>query len=120
MYAPYSWEPRERLRERDLDRIPVDGLDLLHHLEHGLVAVAFDREEPLVGVLHVVGRQLAPIDRRLVVPAHALAQLEDVGRVVRLGPGFGQVRLDRERAGLGAGCGGPDDLGDANQGPPPP
>ena len=90
-------EPGVRLLERELDRVLVDRLDLVDVLEHRLVGVAGDGEEPLVGVLDVVGRQLAAVDRRLVVPAHALLQLEDVGRVVRLGPRLGEVGLDRVR-----------------------
>ena len=88
-------EPGVRLLERELDRVLVDGLDPVDVLEHRLVGVARDREEPLVGVLDVVGGQLAPVHRRLGVPAHALLELEDVGRVVRLGPRLGEVGLDR-------------------------
>ncbi len=88
-------EPGVRLLERELDRVLVDGVDPVDVLEHRLVGVARDREETLVGVLDVGGGQLAPVHRRLGVPAHALPELEDVGRVVLLGPRLGEVGLDR-------------------------
>src|SRR2546426_1023062 len=86
-------EPGVRFLERELDRVLVEGVDLVDVLEHRLVGVAGDREEPLVGVLDVIGRQLASVHWRLRVPVHALLQLEDVGRVVRLGPGLRKVEL---------------------------
>ena len=73
----------------------VEDVDLLDGLQHWPVGVALEREEPLVSVFDVVGGQLAPVDRGLRVPADALLQLEDVGRVVRLGPGLGEVGLER-------------------------
>jgi hypothetical protein len=69
----------------------VEGLDLVHHLEHGLVAVALDGEKALVGVLDVLGGQLPAVDRRLVVPANSLPEREDVGGLGGLGPRFGQI-----------------------------
>src|SRR5437870_558665 len=54
----------------------------------------------MVDAVHdVVGRQLAPVHRRLVVPAHTLPELEDIRRLVGLAPRLGQVALARERAG---------------------
>src|SRR2546430_2459048 len=57
------------------------------------------RQKAIVGELHVIGHQLAAIERRFVVPFNAVAQMEDIGRVVWLLPAFGQVRLDGEGAG---------------------
>src|SRR6267142_4853618 len=81
--------------ERELDRVAIERLDLVHVLERRPIAVALDAEESLVGVLHVVSRQLTSIDRRLRMPAHAAPQLEDVGRVASARPRLGDVCLDR-------------------------
>jgi len=54
----------------------VEDVDLVDRLQHGLVAVAGDRDKSLVGVLDVVGRQLAPVDGGLGVPADALLSLK--------------------------------------------
>ena len=66
-----------------------------------------DRPEALHAVDDILRRQLAPVDRRLVVPADTFAQLEDVGGLIRLGPGLGQVTFEREgaRHDAGARCG---------------
>jgi hypothetical protein len=90
-------EPGVGLLEGELDGVLVERLDLVDVLERRLVGVAGDGEEALVGVLDVVGRQLPAVHRGLVVPAHALAQLEDVRGVVGLGPRLGEVALDRVR-----------------------
>ena len=64
------------------------------------VGIALLGHEALERVLHVVRRELAAVHGRLGVPAHALAQLEDVGRLVRLRPRLGEVALEGEGAGL--------------------
>jgi hypothetical protein len=46
----------------------------------------------------VVHGDLAAVYRRLRVPASALAQLEDVRRLVRLRPRLGQIALERKHA----------------------
>jgi hypothetical protein len=55
---------------------------------------------PVDGVDDVVSGQLATVHGRLRVPADAAPELEDVRRLVRLGPRLGEVPLQRERAGL--------------------
>ena len=60
--------------------------------------VAGDRHEAHDAVAHVVGRQLAPVDRRLRLPADPSLELEDARRVVRLRPRLGEIALDRKAA----------------------
>ena len=92
-------EPAERLVEHEANGVLVGRVDLLDGAEHRTVRIALDRQEAFVRVFHVLRRQLAPVHRRLVVPANALPELEDVGPIVGLRPRFGQVRLDRQGAG---------------------
>jgi len=98
-------EPDVELLQGEAHGVLVERLHPVERGEHVGVGVALDRAEPLHRVHHVVGGQLAAVDRRLVLPAHAAAELEDVGGLVRLGPGFGQVALDREGAGGYRGAG---------------
>src|SRR5439155_663000 len=91
-------EPGERLLEREADRVPVEHLDLLDRVEEAPGGVSGDREEALVAVLHVVGRQLAPADRRRRVPPDPAPEPEDVGRVAGLAPRLGEVGPERRRA----------------------
>ena len=91
-------EPGERLLERELHRVAIDGLDALDRAQHVGARIAGDGEEALDAVLDVVRRELAPVHRRLVVPAHAAAQLEDVRGLGRLRPRLREIGLDRERA----------------------
>jgi hypothetical protein len=93
-------EPAVRLLQDEPDRVLVEDLDPVHRLERRTVGVALDRQEPVIGVLDVVGGQLASVHRRLRMPADPLPQLEDVGRLVRLRPRLGQVRFDRVGHGL--------------------
>src|SRR6266545_6789314 len=58
--------------------------------------VAFLREEAVIRELDVFGDQLAPVDGRLVMPPDPSAQVEDVGRLIRLVPSPGQLWLDGE------------------------
>ena len=92
-------EPGERLPERELHGVLVGGLDLVDRPQHVGVGVALHRQEVVHAEHDVVGRQFAAVHRRLVVPAHAAAQLEHVGGVVGLRPRLGEVPLDREGAG---------------------
>ncbi len=91
-------EPRERLLQGEADGVPVDGLHLGDGAVHRDVGAALVAEDALEGVAHVVGRELATVDGRLGVEAHALAELEDVGRVAGLLPRLGQVTFELERA----------------------
>ncbi len=95
-------EPDIGLLERELDRVLVLRLDLVEGRQHVGIGVARDRLEALHAVDDVIRRELAPIHWRLVLPAHALAKLEDVRGLVGLGPGFGEVAFDRERSRLDA------------------
>ena len=56
------------------------------------------RQEAVVGEFDILSHQLAPVDGRLVVPCDALAQVEDIGGIVRRFPAFGQIGLDDEGA----------------------
>ena len=91
-------EPGERLLEREADRVPIEHLDLLQRVEEAPGGVPRDREEALVAVLHVVGRQLAPVHRRPRVPPDPAPEPEDVGRVAGLAPRLREVGLERRRA----------------------
>jgi hypothetical protein len=88
-------EGRVRLLERDAHRIAIDDVDGLHGLE--AVAEARLRHESLERVLDVVGRDLAAVDRRLVVEEHTLSKSERVDlAVLRDRPLLGQVGKNRE------------------------
>ena len=59
---------------------------------HGLLAgKPADAEQALVVCGHIVGGQLAPGYRRLVVEGDVVADLEDVGQRIRVIPALGQV-----------------------------
>ncbi len=88
-------EPRVRLAQGELHGVLVGGLHPVHHPEHRAVGIALDGEEPLVGVLHVLRGELAAVDRRLVVPPHALPELEDVEGVALALPRLREVGLHR-------------------------
>src|SRR2546425_203980 len=70
----------------------------IHGIEHEAERIGLFREETIVRELDVLGRQLAAVEGRLVVPADSVPQVEDDGRVVRLLPALGQIRFERERA----------------------
>ncbi len=93
-------EPDVRLLEGELDGVLVDHLDLVQRRHHVAIGIALLVHEAIEGVLDVVGGELAPVHGGLRVPAHAFAELEDVGRLVRLGPRLGEVALEGEGAGL--------------------
>jgi len=92
-------QPRVRLLEAELDRVTVERLDPVNLFELRAIGIARHGEEALVGVLDVLRRELSPVDRRLRVPPHTPAQLEDVGRLGRLTPRLRDVRLQWKRAG---------------------
>src|SRR6185295_18423030 len=92
-------QPRVRLLEAELDRVPVERLDPVDLFELRAIGIARHGEEAFVCVLDVLGRELSPVDRWLRVPAHTPAQLEDVGRLGRLTPRLSDVRLEWKRAG---------------------
>jgi hypothetical protein len=79
----------------DSDRVAVYGVDGLHQRE--AVTEAGLGHEALERVLDVLGHDLAPVHRRLVVEAHVLSKIEGVDPAV-LGdrPLLGQVGQDRE------------------------
>ncbi len=90
-------ERRERLLQRDPQGVAVDDVDRLDDLEAraecGLGHEALDR------VLRVLGGDLAPVDRRLVVELDALPEreLDDRGALVL--PLLGEIGDDREVGG---------------------
>src|SRR5262249_31975116 len=67
--------------------------------EHRGVGVALYGAEAFHAVDDVLRGELSPVHRRLGLPAHTSAELEDVCGLVRLTPRLGQVTLDREGAG---------------------
>ena len=83
--------------------MPVHRLDLVHLLEQAAVGIG-GQEEALVAVLDVLRRHLAPVDGWLCMPARTAPQLEDVRGVVGLGPGLGQISLERLRTWLHRGA----------------
>ena len=95
-------KPGEGLLQHELHRVPIDHLHTLHRLQHVGHRIALHREKPLYAVPHIVGRELAPVDGRSWMPAHTPAQLEDIRRVVRLAPRFGEVAFDRKCRGRDA------------------
>ncbi len=98
-------EPDVGLLQGDLDGVLVGRLHLVHRGQHVGVGIALDRAEAIDGVDDVLGGELAPVHRGLVMPPHALAELEDVCRLVGLAPRLGQIALDREGAWGHAGAG---------------
>src|SRR5205823_6580869 len=62
------------------------------------IGVALDGQEALDGVADVLSGQLAPVDGRLVVPADALAEPEDIGGLVGLSPRLREIALEGEGA----------------------
>ena len=71
-------EPGEGLLQREPHRVLVDRLDLRDGAVHRHVDAALVGQDALVRVADVLRRQLAAVDRRLGVKAHALLELEDV------------------------------------------
>ena len=90
-------EPGERLLEREAHRVPVGRLHPVDQLQHVRIGVAGHGHEALDAVTDVLGRQLAAVHRRLRLPAHTPAQLEDVGRLAGLAPRFREIALDWKR-----------------------
>jgi hypothetical protein len=88
-------ERRVRLLQRDAHRVAVDDVDAGHRLEAR--AERRPGHEAVERVLHVLRGDLAPVHGRLVVEAHALAQVEGVDlAVLRDRPLLGEVGDDRE------------------------
>ena len=95
-------EPREWLLQCELHRVTVHRLHAAHRFQHVGARVALDAQEPLDRVPHVLRGQLAAVDRRLGMPAHAPAQLEHVGGLVRLRPRLGEVAFQGKGGGRDA------------------
>ena len=73
----------------DFDRVSVGGRDrfVWQLVEPGILVAG----APAVEVVHhIIGRELATVHRCLVVPANALAEVEDIGLRVGHVPTFGQ------------------------------
>jgi len=77
-------KPCVGLTERDLDGVAVHRLGAVHHREQVALRIALDGAETLEAVDHVLRGQLSAVDGRLGMPPHALAQLEEIGRLVGL------------------------------------
>ena len=92
-------EPHEGLLQSEPHGVFVDRLDLVERREHVGIGIALDGPEALDAVHDVVGGQLASVHRRLRMPPDARPQLEDVRRLVGLGPRLGDVALDGEDPG---------------------
>jgi len=88
-------EQRVGRLEVDAQRVPVGRLDRLDLLEreglHALLGIGLE------AVLHVGGDELATVERRQILPLHALPQLErpDAGVGVAL-PALGEIALEAE------------------------
>ena len=89
-------EPDEGLLEPEPHGVAVHDVDPVDGVEHEPERVGLLGQEAVEGELDVLGDQLTPVERRPVLPAHALAQVKDHGGVVRLFPALGQVGLDGE------------------------
>ena len=95
----YIEQPDIGLFQAKLHCITVHRRHPVHHgLEHIAVWILLCRQEAAEGELHILRHQLPTVERWLVVPFDALAQMEDIGRVIQCLPAFGQVRLYREGA----------------------
>ena len=91
-------QPDEGLFQDELHRIAVHDLNAVDRLQRKTQWICRFRPEAVIGELHIVGHQFTAIEGWFVVPFDALAQMEDVGRVVWLLPPFGQMGLHREGA----------------------
>ena len=80
--------------QEELHRIAIHHLDAVHGLQELALRIPWFGQEALKGKFHILGHQLAAVDRRFIVPVHPLAQMKDIGGVVRRFPAFGQVGLD--------------------------
>ena len=94
----HTEQPDIGLFEEELHRIAVHHLDAVHRVEQIAVGIPRFCQEAIVGELDILGHQLAAVEGRLVVPFNALAQMEDISRVVQFFPAFGQIGLDNEGA----------------------
>jgi hypothetical protein len=91
-------KPDVGLFEEELHGIAVHHLDAIHGVQQIAIRTAFFRQEALIGEFHILGHELAAVDRGFIVPFDALAQVEDIGGVIELFPTFSQVGLDDEGA----------------------
>ena len=91
-------QPDVGLFQEELDGIAVHDLDPVHRVQHIAGRIRLFGQEAVKGEFDILGHQLTPVDGRLVLPLHPVAEMEDIGRVVRCFPAFGQIRLDEEGA----------------------
>ena len=87
-------QPHVGLFKEELHRIAVHHLHPVHGLQHIAERIRLFGQEAVEGEFDILGHQLAPVDGRLVLPVHPVAEMEDIGRVVRCFPAFGQIGLD--------------------------
>jgi hypothetical protein len=91
-------QPNEGLFQDELDRITIHDLDPIHRLQEIAVRIPMGCQAAVKGELHVLCHELAAVEGRFVVPFYPLAQVENVGRLIRCVPAFGEVGLHREGA----------------------
>src|SRR5207247_11257086 len=80
-------EPGIELLGHEVDRVRIDGGDLLERNELPLVGVLWVAHHALVGILHVLGGK-----RRAVVKLYTLPQFEFPCRGIELLVGFSEPR----------------------------
>jgi len=91
-------EPGEGLLQRELHAVTIERLDLGDGPEHRDIVAALLGDDVLEGVPDVVRGQLAAVDGRLGVKAHALSELENIARFARLLPGLREISFDGKRS----------------------
>ena len=94
----YVEEPDVGLFQEELHGQAVHDLDPLDRGQEIAERIPRFCPEAVKGRLDILGHELASIEGRFVVPFHPRAQMEDVGRLVRRVPAFGEVGLHREGA----------------------
>src|SRR5262247_2555633 len=93
----FSRASRPFVRRRSLSMAVILGASrwpafherhLLQRILHVAVDIRLLRQEAVIGEFHIIGHQLATVERGLVVPFPTFAQMEDIGRLVRYFPAF--------------------------------
>ena len=69
--------------EDELHGIAIDHLDALHAVQHIAVRVPRISQKAVIGEFDVLSYQFAAVNRRLIVPFHTPAQMEDIGCIVQ-------------------------------------
>ena len=91
-------EPDERFFQEETHGIAIDDLNPVHRVEQIAVSIPLFRQEAIEAEFHILRHQLTPVEGRLVLPLHPVAEMEDNGRVVQSFPVFGHIRINDQGA----------------------